>query len=190
MTYAELQAALLAQIGRAPSAICYQMVTDDLNRTLFIRSTLKVIELTAEEEVPLPPDLGMIHDVFLDNREIRPAPMTQRNANYAESGDVQTYSLTKGFMVLNPVGSGDVKIRYYPKLSALSADSDTNAVLTSHSSVYIFGVLYFHEALIKNVQAAMAYRAIYDDAKKSVQGYEVASDAAGSPMIPTVRSAP
>lgn len=190
MTYAELQAALLAQIGRAPSAICYSMVTEDLNRTIHLRETLKVIELTCEEEVPLPSDLGMISDVFLENRELRPAPRTQRNADYRADGDAQTYSLTKGFMLINPPGTGTITLRYYPRLAALANADDTNTVLTYHSQVYVFGVLHFHEALTKNVEAALAYKAMYEEAKREVRGYDVRTSMAGSPAIPTVRTAP
>jgi hypothetical protein len=191
MNFGDLQAALLAQIGRAPSQLCYDMVTEDLNRSLRVRDNLKTITLSAEEEVPLPSDLAEISDVSVDNRLLRAAPITQRHAAYAVSGTPQTYSVIRNFLVLNPVpDSGEVTLRYWPKFTALSDSSDTNSILTHHSEVYVYGVLFHHSALTKDEEAAMAYGAVYERAKQAVKRYQVNSAVAGAAPAPMARTAP
>jgi hypothetical protein len=60
-------------------------------------------------------------------------------------------------------------LTYYVSLTALSAAGDTNWVLTKHPDAYLYGSLFEAAALIKDVELAQGYAALYSQAIASIQ---------------------
>lgn len=195
MTYAELQAAILALIGRAPATICYQLATSDINAALRIREMEATTTLTGAASITLPSDFLSVVDVYLDTdprRALRPTTAQAINRAYGTSGIPAEYALVDGAMLLNPApdGSYDVQLRYNAALADLSAGTDTNAILAKFPGVYVYGVLSHHSALLRDVEAATVYRAEFMKAMKLAQASDVSDRHSGAPLQPKVRTAP
>lgn len=58
-----------------------------------------------------------------------------------EAGGPQFYTIEGTTLRVGPTASGTAKLQYHPRLATLSADADTNWVLTNAAGVYLFGVL-------------------------------------------------
>lgn len=79
------------------------------------------------------------------------------NSLYVVAGGTSTYSLL-----------------YYDDFANLSADSDTNWVLTYAPDVYLFSSLKFAAVFMKDVNAAQGYEALYQEAKNKTNSVDKA----------------
>jgi hypothetical protein len=195
MTYAELKAALLAQIGRAPAEMCYQMVTADINRSLRIREMEDTVSLVEAAEVSLPADFMAVLAVYRDTDPrvaLRPTSLQALHQGHETSGTPREYAVGDGFLLLNPAPSGaeTLEIRYYARLDDLSADGDTNAILDAYPSIYIYGALAHHATLTRDIEAAAVWKAAYEEAKRMTQVADRTDRFAGAPLRPFVATAP
>lgn len=164
MTFAELKADLLAQIGRAPSAICYKLVTADINQNLRLHRMLAEVDLASP--YTLPADFLEAQNVLVGDTVLMPASeaVIGRQNNPAAS----EFTVANNTLVLD-VAETTVKLKYYAKLDDLSADSDTNTVLTLNPAVYVYGVLAHHAALIRDPDALAVHMPAYQQFMASTQ---------------------
>ncbi len=195
MNFGELKAQLLALVGRAPSDLCYTLVTADINAALRIAAMEDTATLTEAASVALPADFLSVVSVYRDTTPRTPlSPTTAQaiNNGHSPSGTPRQYAIVDGAMLLNPEpdGSEDIVLRYFAKQADLVDDADTTPVLTKHPAIYVYGALAHHSALIRNMEAAAIWQGQYVQAVKGARAADSGDRYSGSPMEPVVRSAP
>jgi len=171
-TFATLKSEILALIGRAPIDAAYTMVTANINtgwrdpatgQVVFVR-TLDMetkATLTSAASYVLPAAYLEMIDVYIAStprRHLTPTSVAAINDVYASSGYAEQYAIegtgANGTMIFDKAETADVLIRYYTEATALSADGDTNQILTKFPGIYLYGSLYHHSRLIRDQQAA------------------------------------
>lgn len=195
MDFGTLKSRLLAAIGRAPADVCYELVTGDINRDLRLRVMEATTTLVEAASVALPADFLEVIDLYRDTNPrhaLRPTTTTGTNVQHYTTGIPATYAVVDGFLLLNPEpnGSENLKLRYYAKLSDLSADADTNDVLTTYPDIYFYGALAHHAAIIRDEKAAVIWEAKYQAAMRRARASDAASRMGGAPILPAVRVTP
>lgn len=163
-TFGTLKSELLALLGRAPIDATYQMVTTDINRDLRIVEMEATGALTSTAYALPAGFLEMIDAYTAGTPRNKLVPTTADTINdiYDSGGTTAThYAVTDSGLVLNNADTSDVLIRYYTAVTALSADGDTNVVLTKYPGVYLYGSLYHHSRLVRAAEAAAEYQADY-----------------------------
>lgn len=73
--------------------------------------------------------------------------------------------------------------KYWQKVSALAADSDTNWILTGHPDVYLFGALSFAEGYLVNDARVPFWRAQYEAALNRINTQSVEDSFSGRTMM-------
>lgn len=123
----------------------------------------------------LPADFNGVKVVHTD--QDRGYPIPSMNENYAERvyvAENQTvwpvgYVIRRGEIEIIPGGdTGTVTLVYYKKLSDLEADADTNAVLTDHPDVYLYGALMHAANFIQDMQRQSTFAAMYEGAFRAL----------------------
>ena len=151
-TYGALKTAVQSYYnGRSdfPTTV-YDLATAELNARLDLRimQTETDLSLTGgTQNVALPSDfLRPIH-AYIDSGGVRyvldQADEFNSNVGYRSSGMPGQYVIISGNLLTNPVPDDDytLTLRYTAKLDDFSADADTNAVLTTHPALYLYGSL-------------------------------------------------
>lgn len=195
MDYSTLQSRILAQIGRAPAAICYELVTADINATLRLREMETTSTVTEAASVSLPSGFLEMISVYRDTDPriaLRPTTTTGINTVHNTSGTPTTYAIVDGALLLNPSpdGSESLVLRYYTRQADLSAGSDTNDILTNYPGIYYYGVLAHHSVLIRDEKGAAMYTGAYEQQKRMARASDANARHSGAPIVPTVRSTP
>lgn len=199
MNFGTLKSRILAIIGRAPADICYELVTADINQRLRLSCMEASATLTESATVSLPADFLQVKSVYrdVDPRTVL-APLTDQAMHriHETSGTPAYYSIiddagTKKLQLTpSPDGSENIVLRYYAKLSDLSADSDENDILTVYPSVYVYGVLAHHSALIRDMNAAAGYLTAFQNAVGQAKADDRKNQMGGAPIHPVVGTAP
>lgn len=194
MDFGTLKSRLLALIGRAPADVVYELVTADINNTMRLRVMESTTTLTEAASISLPSDFLEAVAVYRDTDPryaLRPVSQHQLDRAHQTSGIPATYTIVDGAMLLNPApnGSENIELRYYAKLSDLSADTDENDVLTTYPSIYVYGALAHHGALVRDPQVATWFAA-YEKAKAQARADDNKARFGGAPVRPTVTHAP
>lgn len=195
MNFGTLKSRLLAQIGRAPSDLCYELVTAEINEGVRIAAMQTEITFDAAETYTLPTDYLEAVSVHLTVGGSRYSleavePATLDDVFY--SGNTPTmFSVSNGVMRFNGAsGGGTVSLRYYQKQADLASDSDENAVLTAHPAIYVYGVLAHHAALIRDTEALSVQFPAYERAVQKARVADNSKRVGGILSGPRVRSAP
>lgn len=195
MNFGTLKSRILAVIGRAPADVCYELVTADINQTLRLAAMESTTTLVEAAEITLPSDFLGVVDIYRDvDQRTTLAPTTAQTLNrmYETSGTPTHYAIVDGKMLLSPSPSGseNIKLRYYASLADLSADGDTNDVLTLYPSIYVYGVLAHHAALIRDNEAVATWFAAYEKARDQADDDSKKKRIGAGSMTPYVRSTP
>lgn len=174
MDFATLKTRLQAIIGRAPADVCYELVTADINQELRLRDMESQVTLTAALSISLPADFLSAVYVYEDTTPLRALKQTEPTAmqrlRLDGTGRPSHYAIIDGAMLLDQIeGTTDIILRYHAKLADLSADSDTNDVLTNYPAVYIYGTLAHHAALRGDDRGVATWYAAYEKAKKQAR---------------------
>lgn len=192
MDFATLKARIAAIIGRAPADVCYELVTADVNQELRLRVMESTATLTEAATCALPSDFLDMVSLYRDTdprHTLKPLPPQAMQRTYHGSGVPQFYSITDGAMALSPAPNGaeSLVMRYLAAVPDLSADGDTNDVLTKYPSIYVYGVLSHHALLIRDMEALAGWAAAYEKAKAQARKDDASyRSGVGSP-VPVVR---
>lgn len=194
MNFGELKVALLEQIGRAPSDLAYSLVTADINKYLRVEEMISSTTLTEAASITLPADFLAVSSVYIDTdprRALSPTSKQAMNSRHS-NGSPSVYAIDGGTMYLSPepTTSETVALDYYARVAALSADADTNDVLTNYPDVYVYGTLTHHAALIRDPEAAAIWRTGYDAAIASANKNARSAKYSGAPLRVSVGTAP
>lgn len=189
MDFGTLKADILAVIGREPADVCYRLVTADINQDMRLRVMEAETTLTAALEMTLPTDFLSVVSVYVDVtprrtlRQFQPQAL-QRMINDG-TGTPKDYAIVDGKMLLGSIdGAADIKLRYIAKVSDLSADSDTNDVLTTHPAIYVYGVLAHHAALTRDESAVPIYAAAYQAEMKKARASDTKKGGPPPEVVP------
>lgn len=189
MNFGELKANLLEVIGRAPADICYTLTTADVNHRL------RISEMEATATIPaingtifVPGGLLSVRSIKdADGCELEPSTLATFE-RFRGEGRSRFYAINGTSFVFN-VTPDYIDLTYYEALLELEDDDDTNNVLGNHPSVFVYGVLAHHNALIQSDKAGMYYAA-FEQAMKQAQGSDTRKKTAGLPHTPRVGSTP
>lgn len=186
-SFGALKAALLAEIGRAPSTVVYDLVNADINRHLRTSEMKSETTLVGTTGIDIPSGyLGAIR-VYIDDNPIRSLNPTSINAldkMYSVGGQPTHYAIEHGKMYLNPVPDTDVTVTmiYYGRKSVFEEDSDTNAVLDKHPGVYFYGCLMHHSIMKQDAEKATLWKSAYDMSVESANQVDISGRFSGSPI--------
>lgn len=195
MDFATLKSRLLAEIGRAPADLCYELVTAEINEGLRIADMQTTVTFTVTDSYTLPTDFLEAVSVYSvesgDRRDIMAVEPATFDAQWRVSAYPHMYSISDGEMRINGTeGGGDITLRYYQEQADLSADADTNAILTKHPSIYVYGVLAHHAALKRDQTALTVHFQAYERAMSKVRQADIARRTGGLVSSPRKRTAP
>lgn len=194
MNFAALKSRILALIGRAPNDVVYELVTADINNGLRLKEMETEVTLTEAAEITLPADFLAVVGVYRDTDPrvpLQPTDLQALHRSFMPSGTPTQYAIVDGKLILNPSpdGSEDIVLRYFARLADLSADGDTNDILTKFPGIYVYGALAHHSALIRDTAAAAVYEAQYQKSARAAKATD-ADRYSGAPLVPTVRVTP
>ena len=195
MDFATLKSRLLAQIGRAPSDLCYELVTAEINEKLRLLDMATEVTFPLAETYTLPSDFLEVESAHnLINDQFYPIEAMGASSYVAARRNVTFpyfYRIVGGTMEINgATGGGTVYLRYYQRQADLSADADTNEVLTNHPAVYVYGVLAHHAALIRDTTALQVHFPAYERAVQQVIAHDNSARMGGNIAGPRPRTAP
>lgn len=193
MNFGQLKSNILELIGRAPASVCYELVTADVNQEMRLHVMECSTTVTESAEVLLPDDFLEILSIYrnVNPRTIlKPITPQQLHDVFQSSGTPAFYAIEDEQIRLapSPNGSEDLVIRYYAKVDDLTVDADKNVVLTKYPSIYVYGVLAHHAALIRDQQSAAMWLAAYEKAKKQARADDQKYRYGGAPIVPTARA--
>jgi len=194
MDFGTLKTRISGLIGRAPADICYELATADINQELKTLGMETTATLTEAASIALPSGFREVVSVYrgTDPRTALTPTDTATLNRGLTSGSVPTrYAIVDGAMLLGPIpnGSEAIELRYYADLADLSADTDTNEILTRYPSVYVYGVLAHHAAGIKDETGLPMWFAAYEKAKNQARKDDRARRMGGLPATPVARGA-
>lgn len=79
------------------------------------------------------------------------------------AGTPEIYTIEGDSMLVAPApASATVKVNYYKAYDALSADGDTNWVLTNHYGIYLYAALFQAKSFIEDPEA-MKWKQMYEE---------------------------
>jgi hypothetical protein len=150
-TYADLQAAVANWLDREnlttyiPDFIT--LYEAKFNRTMELRQMETTATLTAASSAyALPTGIARIREVW--NAGVNPIePLSPVTPDYANHVSPQTgsspahYYISGSSLYTIPYDGANIGIRYFAKLTAMSADADANWLLTAYPDAYLYGSL-------------------------------------------------
>jgi len=173
---------------REPPAFVYTLVTAELNTRLRVLQMETEVDLAVSgESTALPADFLEVRHVYLDQVprvELDLISEFSKSSTYRSSGEPRAYTIINGFILLNPVpdGSYTVTMRYIAKLADLSADADTNAVLTTFPSLYLYGALHQAAMWEGDGEAAAKYEQTFEMSLDKINKREQRARFSGGPL--------
>ena len=193
MNFGELKSNILSVIGRAPADVCYELTTADVNQELRLYQMETEATVPESATVSLPANFLDMVSIYRDTSPrsfLEPKPVHTLQRIFRQSGIPQFYAVEDGQLRLSPSpnGSENLVLRYYAKLDELSADSDTNRVLTDYPSVYVYGVLTHHALLIRDDKGLSSWAQAYNEAKKQARRQSAKYRSGTGSPVPVVRS--
>lgn len=169
MNYGDLRSNVESAMGRSdiPSYV-YTLTTSGLNRDLRLLEMQAETTITADaESETLPSNFLEMESVYIDSggarRPLLPISEMSQAVRHDSSGQPYYYAVHNGELTFMPVPDGTytVTVRYYARLSALSADSDTNDVLTNYPGLYLYAALTHAAVWAGDSDRAQEFNAAY-----------------------------
>lgn len=187
-TYLGLKGAIASWLKRSDLTSSIPDLVDlaeaRIARDLRLRAQVTFTTLTTvagTEYVSLPTDFLEIENISLDGSVERPLTYEtpeQLDARFPlGSGQSKpaVYTIIGDRLYLGPCPDSayTVKFTYYARFTALSADADTNWLLTKHPSIYLFAALAEAAPFLMNDERTAMWEAKYQADKSAL---EVADD--------------
>jgi hypothetical protein len=160
-------------------------------RDLRIRAQISFDTLTTSKSVDyvtLPSDFLEVENISLEGDFERPLTYEtpeQLDARFPLGSQYDrpaAYTIIGSRIVFGPAPDAaySIKFTYYARFDALSADADTNWILTNHPSVYLFAALAEAAPFILDDERATLWEAKYQADMKSLQDADDESLRSGS----------
>jgi hypothetical protein len=176
-TYAELKTAVANWLARADQtdripefvALCEDRIAQDTRIRIRAMETSSDITINAQTEA-LPTGFLQLRRLYLNSDPIADLPFcapglfwTRYGVN--ESGSPEFFTIEGDDLVFAPTPTTAVtgKLLYYKRFTALSADNDTNWLLTNARGLYLYGTL-LEAAIFRGDDAdTLKFSTLYDD---------------------------
>lgn len=102
-----------------------------------------------------------------------------------QTGKPRAYTIEGENIVLGPIPDGGYtgKILYYSRFAALSADGDTNWILTGVPGLYLYGTLLEMAILIKDNDDAQKWGALFAETIRSANRADSRDRHSGAPLM-------
>ena len=175
MNFGELKANVQSAMGRSdiPDYV-YALTEAGIARDLRIldMETATTFSTTTGSTVTLPADFLEFKTLFIDSGGSRNPllPMSEGNqaVRHDSSGRPAYYALTNGAMELmpSPDGTYEITARYFARPATLTLDADTNAILTDHPDLYLYGALTHAAVWAKDTESAQTYNSAFTTAQE------------------------
>lgn len=189
--YTELKAAVADWLNRSDlttQIVDFIALTEtDVNRRLRTRDQLGTSRATATGEyLALPDDWAEAETVMLEtNPETRliyltPDTLDSYRPSYPSAGRPKFYTIVGRNLRFLPVPdtSYTTRMSYYKGVTALSAGSPTNWLLTRHPDCYLNGALLKAATFLRDADGIALAKTAFDDSMESIR---TADDAAKYP---------
>lgn len=178
-TFAELKSAIASWLerddlsSRIPEfvALCEDRISLDLRvRAMEASADVTISAQTAS----LPTGFLGARRFYLSNDpqrlEFMPPEHFWNTGISQETGTPKAFTVEAGNLVFAP--APDVtytgKLLYWKRLTAFSADGDTNDVLTNYRGLYLYGSLFEAAIYLEDDESAAKYARLYDDTLQRV----------------------
>ena len=104
------------------------------------------------------------------------------------AGTPQNYTIFGSTLQVGPYPGSAVgaTLRYYQRLTSLSADSDTNWLLTYHPDAYLYGSAIESAPYLGEDNRIQVWLGFFDRAASELQGEDARARWAGAPIRPTL----
>lgn len=165
-SYTTLLAALEEWNNRSDLATLYpgfiSLAEAHFNRSLRSSEMETTVEQdTTDATIALPSDFLEAREIYLDDNPdtvlmaMDPAGLRSRYG-YSATGLTAAYTITGTNLVFAPAPADTVTavLTYYARLEGLSADNETNWLITSHPDVYLRAVKFYSFEYLKDYEAA------------------------------------
>lgn len=175
--YAALQAGILSWSQREDLAEYVPSFVEMAERTMFRELVLRADEIsssgtTAGASIDLPPVLNAIERIEISaNGQSYSLAYDASAANSETAGRPLAYRVHSGAAVLYPppAGAYDYTLYYLPSPAFLSPSNQSNALLSAHPDIYLWGALTELARFIMDAQLEASYLNAYKSALSSIQ---------------------
>lgn len=158
-------------------------------------SPLRVLPMETTVDVSFTAGVGTLPTNYLDKRALywegtysvsltyEPPSLFYPLSYSRRSGSLpEAYTVEGNTVKISPALTGTAKMLYFARPAALSADPDTNAILTKWPGIYLFGCqIEMYRVLRDDAEMIKAAR-MYADAVSSANSQTITARAYGGPM--------
>lgn len=134
--------------------------------------------------VALPADCVEVRSLTVqgDNRrlELVTAEVLREGPLWNASGNPCWYAIHGRDLYVAPSATATLDIVYWARPPALTADADTNFLLTQHFSLYLYATLAEAAVFLQDRDAELGYGAKYADTRRTLQEDDIAYHHSGS----------
>jgi hypothetical protein len=194
-TFAELKTAVANKLARsdltARIAEFVEIAHDKLNLELRIRAMegSETLTITAQTEA-LPTRYISMRRLYIDgspNRQLEFLVPMDFWARYlsSEQNKPQAYTIEGDNLVFGPIPDGTYSLRalFWQAFADLSADADTNWLLTNASGLYFYGALIEAYSFLDDTPSVLKWAALQDDLLAKVKRANKRDRYSGSSLV-------
>lgn len=185
-TYADLKTSVASWLNRTdltsviPDFV--RLAESEIARDLRIRAMQETTSATmVSGAITLPSDFLEARRLVVDDQELSYVTPEeyQRLSRNGYSTVLYFTQIGQTLHVLN--GESDTySLTYWAKFDALSADADTNWLLTNHPDLYLWKSCEKGSVYLRDAEGATGYRAMYEDAKAKLETADRIAEFSGS----------
>lgn len=180
-TLTELQTAVADRLARsdfttAQQNECIALCESRMRRALSTldMETVKVDYTIYGEFCDCPPNFNSVRSFMLNSSPRRPLTFMSDDAQlttFTTSGCPRYFNVIGNQFRFAPVPDSvyTATLIYYLQIPSLATATPKNWMLTEHPDAYLYGSLYEAAIRVRDVDAAMGYKALFDDAIGSIQ---------------------
>lgn len=192
--YTELVAQVSTQLSRVdvtaqvPTGLA--LTEAKVNRALDDLQMETRYTATATEYMALPSGFVRLRDIQLNlsrgNKPLKLMTPAEMDRNFSTStGEPVGYCLLANQIQLapSPDSGYTVEICAVITVPALTSSASTNWLLTNWPDVYLYGACFEVSALIKDIEAAQGYRALFQSAMGELVAYGKRQKSSGPPLV-------
>lgn len=188
MNYGELKAAVLNWSARSDVASVMsdvvRMAEATIARDVRVRAMEKVATGTLSGGVAvLPADYLETRTLVIDGDVYAYVPPERYQLEQGQGSTAKHFTSVGLSLYVVGGGSGSYSLTYLGSFPALSADADTNWLLTNAPDVHLYAALKAASVFVKDAAAAQGYEALYQDAKNKVNSVDKASRFNGATVV-------
>lgn len=165
-------------------AVCNrELRTPDMERSLIGEAT--------NEDTPLPEDYLAMRAIYEEGSPDRPLKALSataiRQSYDGSTGTPVAYVLVSNGIRLVPPPSDTINLSmdYWARIDPLSVYAPTNWLLEKHPDAYFYGVLYRAEHYLKNTQAALEYKQLFEEVLAKINRAARNDRFGAGPIVPS-----